>query len=338
MDLPSIRETLRTNVGEYRYAHSLRVADTARELALRFGCNAEAAYLAGLLHDCAKSLSDAQALALAAEAGIRVDTAQLAAPRVMLHGQAGARLARTLYGVQDAAVLQAIARHQSAAADMTALDNVVKLADIIEPARDSALTLEVRALAQTSLDGALLHWVRVKIPQLLADGRYIENDYTLYYNELLRRDEQARGIEPPAPPAHLPPAAFDVLVDRARSVLNPRRISASAESGGVGAALLAADGNIYMGVCIDTACSMGFCAEHAAAAAMVTAGQSRILRAVAVDWDGSILPPCGRCREFLSQLHDDNLQAEVLVAEGTVVRLADLLPHDWRQSQKEHHV
>ena len=334
MDLPSTHDTLRASVGEYRYEHCLRVADTARKLALCFGCDTEAAYLAGLLHDCAKGLSDAEALALAAEAGIRANTAQLAIPRVMLHGQAGARLARTLYGVQDAAVLQAIARHQSAAADMTVLDNVVKLADIIEPARDSALTLEVRALAQTSLDEALLHWVRAKIPQLLAEGYYLENDYALYYNELLRRQEHARGIHPPAPPAQLPPVAFDVLVERARSVLNPRHISEAAEAGGVGAALLAADGNIYVGVCIDTACSMGFCAEHAAAAAMVTAGCSRVLRAVAVDWDGSILPPCGRCREFLSQLHDDNLRAEVLVAKDTIVRLADLLPYDWRTSQQ----
>lgn len=123
---------------------------------------------------------------------------------------------------------------------------------------------------------------------------------------------------------------IDELYQAAKAVLNPRRLTEYAEVGGVGAALLTADGNLYTGVCIDTACSMGFCAEHAAAAAMITAGESRVLKMVAVDWDGSILPPCGRCREFISQLHDDNLSTEVLVDEGVILTIRELLPHDWR--------
>ncbi|HRW47534.1 MAG: hypothetical protein M9936_09730 [Caldilinea sp.] len=125
---------------------------------------------------------------------------------------------------------------------------------------------------------------------------------------------------------------FDELVDRARSVLNPRRLSADAEAGSVGAALLSASGAVYVGVCIDTACSMGFCAEHAAAAALVTAGENRVLKMVAVAADGRILPPCGRCREFISQLHDENLATEVLVDDGVIVALRDLLPYDWRMA------
>ncbi len=123
---------------------------------------------------------------------------------------------------------------------------------------------------------------------------------------------------------------FDDLYQTAKSVLNPRKLSESAESGGVGAAILSDGGKIYTGVCIDTACSMGFCAEHAAAAAMITAGENRVLKMVAVGWDGKIMPPCGRCREFISQLHDENLKAEVLVADGVIVPLQTLLPYDWR--------
>ena len=128
---------------------------------------------------------------------------------------------------------------------------------------------------------------------------------------------------------------FDELYTRAKAVLNPRRLSQEAEAGGVGAALLSDSGAVYTGVCIDTSCSMGFCAEHAAAAAMVTAGENRIVKMVAVNWDGRILPPCGRCREFISQLHDDNRAGEVLVAEGVVVTLAALLPHDWRDVARD---
>ncbi|NLO83504.1 MAG: cytidine deaminase [Clostridiales bacterium] len=125
--------------------------------------------------------------------------------------------------------------------------------------------------------------------------------------------------------------SFDELYERAKAVLNPRKLSEYAEAGGVGAAILSEGGNVYTGVCIDTACSMGFCAEHAAAAAMITAGQNRVLKMVAVDWDGSILPPCGRCREFISQLHDENIKAEVMVAEGRVVTLEQLLPYNWKK-------
>lgn len=126
------------------------------------------------------------------------------------------------------------------------------------------------------------------------------------------------------------PLSFDELYARAKSVLNPRRLSEHAEAGGVGAAILAASGTVYTGVCIDTGCSMGFCAEHAAAAAMVTAGESKVVRLIAVGWDGSIMPPCGRCREFISQLHDENGGAEVMVEKDVIVALRDLLPYDWK--------
>ena len=125
--------------------------------------------------------------------------------------------------------------------------------------------------------------------------------------------------------------SFDELCEKAKSVLNPRRLSESAEAGGVGAAILTESGRVYVGVCIDTGSSMGFCAEHAAAAAMITAGESRVMKMVAVDWDGRVLPPCGRCREFINQLDDGNRETQVMVREGLVVALRDLLPHDGRE-------
>jgi len=128
---------------------------------------------------------------------------------------------------------------------------------------------------------------------------------------------------------------FDELYQLAKSVLNPRRLSDSAESGGVGAAILTGNGKVYTGVCIDTSSGMGFCAEHAAAAAMITAGESRVVKMVAVNWDGKVLPPCGRCREFISQLHPENFKAEVMVTTEKVVTLQELLPYDWRSAISE---
>ncbi len=120
------------------------------------------------------------------------------------------------------------------------------------------------------------------------------------------------------------------LIETAARRLNPSDLD-DRHSGGVAAALLTIDGEVFCGVCIDVPCSMGFCAEHAAAAAMVTAGTFRIAQLVAVARDAAtgtlvVLPPCGRCREFLYQLDRDNLAAEVVLNPDTVVTLAELLP------------
>lgn len=125
---------------------------------------------------------------------------------------------------------------------------------------------------------------------------------------------------------------FTELIRIAQETVNPRQLSELASSGGVGCALESASGAVYRGVCIDTACSLGFCAEHAAAAAMVTAGEKIIRRVVAVNADGKVMPPCGRCREFLAQLAEENLDAEILVTTDTAVTLRSLLPYDWRET------
>ncbi len=124
---------------------------------------------------------------------------------------------------------------------------------------------------------------------------------------------------------------FDELYKEAKKVTGERILSPYAQAGSVGAALLTEQGNVFIGVCIDTACSMGFCAEHSAAATMITSGENRVIKMVAVGEDGTILPPCGRCREFIRQLHSDNLLTEVLIAPGKVVLLKDLLPFVWEQ-------
>ena len=124
---------------------------------------------------------------------------------------------------------------------------------------------------------------------------------------------------------------WNELKDIAAATLSPRRVSEDIEVGGVAAALVTDKGNVYRGICIDTACSMGFCAEHAAIAAMLTAGENKVAQIVAVNWDKSVLPPCGRCREFLLQL--GNPETQVLVAEDTAVPVKDLLPYSWQDAR-----
>ena len=121
---------------------------------------------------------------------------------------------------------------------------------------------------------------------------------------------------------------FEELTDIAYRTLNPRDLSESASAGSVAAALLTDQGNVYRGVCIDTPCSMGFCAEHAAIAAMVTAGESRIVKLVAVNREAGIVPPCGRCREFMYQINHANLDCRIRLKDKELTR-EELLPERW---------
>lgn len=125
---------------------------------------------------------------------------------------------------------------------------------------------------------------------------------------------------------------FRELYQTARETLRPRVLSEYAQAGQVAAALEAGSGKIYTGVCIDAACSVGFCAEHAAIAAMVTAGENKIGKIVAVGEDGHIMPPCGRCREFISLIHPANYgETKVMLSFDKSVLLKDILPYDWKE-------
>lgn len=119
------------------------------------------------------------------------------------------------------------------------------------------------------------------------------------------------------------------LIARAQAVLNPHHVG-DRLFGNVGCALVTAAGNVYCGVCIDTGSGTGFCAEHAAIAAMVTRGEYEISRIVAV-WRSEqgllhVLPPCGRCREFIRQIDPANLDTDVMLGRESSARLRELLP------------
>ena len=121
---------------------------------------------------------------------------------------------------------------------------------------------------------------------------------------------------------------FDELVTIAKNTLNPQVLSKNTEVGKVACALETIDGNIYTGINIDTACSMGFCAEANAIGSMVTKNESIIKKIVAVSANHGVIPPCGRCREFMVQINETNLNTEVLLNDG-VFLLKDLLPNRW---------
>jgi cytidine deaminase len=120
---------------------------------------------------------------------------------------------------------------------------------------------------------------------------------------------------------------YDELIDAAVDVLHPHHVDGRV-FGDVASALVSEAGNVYVGVCIDTSSGTGFCAEHAAIAAMVTAREYKIARIVAVCGTDPVyvVPPCGRCREFIRQVDPANLDTEVVLGRRRAVLLRTLLP------------
>ena len=127
-------------------------------------------------------------------------------------------------------------------------------------------------------------------------------------------------------------AIWKNLYDAAMKVLNPRKISEWMEAGGVAAAVESESGKIYTGVCVDGACTLGICAERNAIFNMITQGEQRIRRVIAVNWNGKAMPPCGACRELMAQLMPDgyrNIEIMPDYEKEKVLTLGELTPEWW---------
>ncbi len=121
------------------------------------------------------------------------------------------------------------------------------------------------------------------------------------------------------------------LIKQAEKLIRPHTTKDGRLLGDVGAALVSDSGAVYLGVCIDTASGTGFDAEAVAIGTMVTAGEYKIKKIVAVwkdERDGKlyVLPPCGRCRLFISQIHESNLDCDVILGKHKVVKLQQRCP------------
>lgn len=122
------------------------------------------------------------------------------------------------------------------------------------------------------------------------------------------------------------------LYDAAKAVLNPRKISKMVEAGGVAAAIESASGKIYVGVCVDTACTLGICAERNAIFNMITNGENAFRRVIAIGSDGKVMSPCGACRELMVQIMPETYRDVEIMMDyetGKIVTLGDLTPEWW---------
>ncbi len=125
---------------------------------------------------------------------------------------------------------------------------------------------------------------------------------------------------------------WEKLYNAAKAVHNDRTISNYVEAGGVAAAILSASGRIYTGVCVDTCSTLGICAERNAIFNMITNGEQKISKVLAVMPDGSCGAPCGACRELMVQLMPDEYKGVEIMMDynsGRTVTLGELTPEWW---------
>ena len=149
MTIDEMRRELQRRLNKNRFAHSIGVANTAVKLAKRFGVDEQKAYVAGLLHDCARQFENDALPAQAEIRGIEIGEVERAMP-LLLHAYISAKMISEVYGVNDAEISQAIYRHTVGAPDMTPLDKIIYFADMIEPNRNYPGVEKLRALAETA--------------------------------------------------------------------------------------------------------------------------------------------------------------------------------------------
>jgi len=124
---------LKKSLGEKKYAHAIQTSQTAIKLAEIHGCDIKKAELAGLLHDCARSLDQEEQLEMLQETDFATQLAEV--PKI-LHGPCGSLIAKNKYKIDDIDILNAIANHTCGRPNMSLLEKIIFIADAIEPGRE----------------------------------------------------------------------------------------------------------------------------------------------------------------------------------------------------------
>ena len=150
-----IKKKIKKILDKDRYQHTLGVAYTAASLAMRYGVDIERAFLAGLLHDCAKNIPNDEKFDLCRKYKVKLNDVEKKAP-YLIHSKLGAVLAKKIYGINDDEILNAVKYHTTGRPGMTLLEKIIFTADYIEPGRCNAQNLnEIRQLSFIDLDAAV---------------------------------------------------------------------------------------------------------------------------------------------------------------------------------------
>ena len=169
-DIKKIRKSMEKNLDAKLFEHTLGVAYTASALAMCYEVDVNKAQIAGLLHDCAKCLSDEKKLSICKKHNIQISKVENRNP-FLLHAKAGSYIAMNKFNIHDQDIINAILNHTTGRPGMSALEKIIYVSDYIEPGRKQAPNLkEVRKLAFQNLDAALLKILEDTLQYLKESG------------------------------------------------------------------------------------------------------------------------------------------------------------------------
>lgn len=170
-----IEEYLKNHLKPSRFAHSLSVRDTAVKLAQIYNCNIDKARIAGLVHDCAKNLSGQENLKLVLKKGYAIDEVSKNSPE-LLHGLAGAIIAKEKFQIYDKEILNAVIYHTTGKPNMNLLEKIIYIADYVEPLRDFPGVDELRKASYSNLDKALIMSFNNTIQYVISQNQLLHFD------------------------------------------------------------------------------------------------------------------------------------------------------------------
>lgn len=180
-----IRQLLRSRLDDYRYIHSLGVADSARGLAKIYGADEEKAYFAGLLHDIAKNTPKNEQLDIMSKGGINLTNAEKNNP-ALWHAMAGECYLRLEMGITDPEILGSVRYHTTGKEGMTLLEKIIYVADYISAERNYPDVDVMRDLSLNhSLEKASLYSLIYTFNKQTKLQGIIHPDSVEYYNELI---------------------------------------------------------------------------------------------------------------------------------------------------------
>lgn len=184
-EYPEYKALLREMLDDYRYLHSLGVAESARELAEIYNYDSDKAYKAGLLHDIMKNATKDYQLQIMEKGGIILSRAEKNNPKLW-HAMAGECYLREEMGITDEELLGAVRYHTTGKEGMNLLQKIVYIADYISKERDYPDVDVMRRLSkEVSLEEASLYALRYSIRKFESMGGIIHTDSVDYYNELI---------------------------------------------------------------------------------------------------------------------------------------------------------
>lgn len=175
MPFKKYRKKLKQALDKDRYQHTIGVAYTATSLAMSHGYDINKAYLAGLMHDCAKCIPLEEKLQLCKKYHVKLTQSELDNP-ALIHAKLGAYVAKKQYGIEDEDILLAIRYHTTGRPEMSLLEKIIYIADYIEPYRRPLPNMkEIRETAFRDIDEALIKMMRNTLSFLESKNQVIDS-------------------------------------------------------------------------------------------------------------------------------------------------------------------